>query len=162
MKCFFPLLLFACLVMGRDAIAAVTPATIFWHDTTVVHSVQPPDQATEKKVGFFGKVKNVMVSFFIKKTALKKTSDASSTMGIIALSLIIIGLGVPILGGPTLFLLLIPAALLTGIISLFIKNDTGSNRKNTRSKTAAIAAIIISGGLLAFLLILSLAWGGHR
>jgi hypothetical protein len=159
-----------CLFAGRQATAAVTPLQqlSFWHDTTIGISVQPPVQQTGRKTGFLSKIKTTVVSFFAKKVAPKQAADTRKTLGIIALSMLAVGLAVPVLGGPVFFFALVPASLVTGVISLFIKSNPGGeatangNKKKRTSNTASIAAIIISGGLLAFLFILSLAWGGHR
>ena len=139
-------------------------------DTTVLqrsalNSVAPP---VAKKQGFFTKVKATLHSFILKKAAPKQAGNPKRLLNIISLSLLIVGLAVPLLSGPIGFLWLVPASLVTGIVALVVKDDgedqttSTTGKKKRRSNVAAITAIAISGGLLAFLLILSLTWGGHR
>ncbi|MDQ3278014.1 MAG: hypothetical protein M3Q06_06795 [Bacteroidota bacterium] len=169
MKYFVFVLLFISVVSGQGATAAVTPtAPLPWHDTAASLSVKLPTLTTKKKPGFFGKLKATLLSFIVKKEATKQSADVKKILGIAALSFIVIGLGVPLLGGPAAFLALVPASLVTAIVALVVKDGRGDNmpaadgKRKRKSNTAAITALIISGGLLLFFAGLAIAFsGGH-
>ncbi len=152
--------------------AAVIPSRLAnplpWTDTATGVPLPSPAPAAEKKVGFFAKVKATVVSLVVKKAAAKKGADAKRILNIVALSLLLVGLAVPLLGGSAVFLALVPASLVAGIVALFVKDGpedksqpAGAVKKRS-SNAAAITAIILSGGLLLLFGILSLAMrGGH-
>jgi hypothetical protein len=166
--------LLLCFFTVQHSFASVIPSQAsdpaFWHDTTAGLPLQPVAATAEKKVGFFGKAKVSLVSLLVKKAIPKHAASKKRILNIVALSLLLVGLAVPLLGGPLAFLWLVPASLVTGIVALVAKDGAGDqtssvgNSKKRKSNAAAIAAIIISVGLLLFLGVLAIAFGssGHR
>ena len=115
--------------------------------------------AKEKKVGFWGKVKNKITTFLLQRQ-LKAGSKGSlkSTLGWISLGLIVLSLGLLAFasgGGVGILFLL---GLLTGLVSLFLPRNKEEKAQNKNSSKGAIIGLALGVGfVLAIVIIFSAA-----
>ncbi len=145
------------LLICFQASAISTPARLhpLLTDTTlaVLPIIQSAAPVQSKKTGFFGKLKNKLLSVVINSQPEEKKTSVKRVLGWISLGMVVLGLGLLALSvsGPAVGVLFF-GGLLAGLVSLFIprsKEEKEAKKKNT----GGIIALVLGIGVILALAI---------
>ena len=118
----------------------------------------PP--AHVQKVGFFGKLKNKLSGFILKKQVSNQDkAGAKRILGFVSVGLIILGIGIALLAQAPALLWLVPAGFIAGIVALCLKGNATDKEENKKSNKIALVGISIVVAVLGFL---AIAFSGRR
>lgn len=160
--CLVILSLFFCCQTSASSTPGSYPAFLVLTDsisprTTTVNTM--PVKA--KRTGFFGKVKEKVVSFLLKRQmASTNSSSAKSILGWVALGLVLLGIGALILSISSGGLLLL-IGMLTGIVSLVWPRTKTEKAEKKNKSTGGLIALIV-GGLLVIVAAIALSGSSWR
>ena len=107
--------------------------------------------------GFFSRLKHKVASFMFKKQhQSEEKGSTKATLGWVSLGLILLGF---LSVGSSLTVVTLLAGIVTGIVSLAMRdNKTEINKKKRRNLPAIIALSLVLIAVIAFLIFLSFFW----